>query len=194
MVTTSRCCASPRSQLASNTIAIASVQVEVTATRNMFTVVPRRRRSVSVWSRCAPILLLVLLIGAAKPQAAADTYCNPIDVLLADPFIDHEGDTYYLYGTASEYGLPVWTSKNLVNWQLRGHAFRRSEQSWSRKYFWAPELFKHRGKYYLHFTACHEDRQHRIVLAEADSPLGPFREIKAPWFATGRDTIEDEVL
>ena len=140
------------------------------------------------------MLMLLLLLGTAKPQAAADTYCNPIDVLLADPFIHHEGDTYYLYGTSHEQGLLVWTSKNLVNWQLRGFAFHRSEQTWSRRNFWAPELFKHKGKYYLHFTALGQGQRRRIVLSESDLPLGPFREIKAPWFDSGRDTIDSDVF
>jgi beta-xylosidase len=32
------------------------------------------------------------------------------------------------------------------------------------------------------------------VLAEADSPLGPFKEIKAPWFDPGRQTIDAHVF
>jgi beta-xylosidase len=134
--------------------------------------------------------------ASVHPAAAArDTYCNPLDVLLADPFIYREGDTYYLYGTAARDGLLVWTSHNLVDWQLRGHAFKRSKQTWSRRYFWAPEMFRYRGKYYLHFTAVGGDTQlRRIVLAEGDSPLGPFREIKAPWFDPGRSTIDSDVF
>src|SRR6266496_2226217 len=125
MVTASRC--GERSQLPSNAARIASVQVVMTASRDMCTVVPHQPRSVSVARRCAPLLLIfVLCAAAAKPQAAVDTYCNPIDVLLADPFIFHQGDTYFLYATAADDGLLVWTSKNLVNWQLRGYAFQRS--------------------------------------------------------------------
>ncbi|MEA2708679.1 MAG: hypothetical protein QOF78_1280 [Phycisphaerales bacterium] len=85
-----------------------------------------------------------------------------------------------------------------MNWRPRGHAFRRTEESWGRLHFWAPELFKHRDKFYLHFTANHAERGkppiRRVVLAEGDSPLGPFREIKAPWFETEFDTIDGHVF
>jgi beta-xylosidase len=139
-------------------------------------------------------LLVLLVVASAVRAAPPDQYCNPIDVLLADPFIFQEKDTYYLYGTASEVGLLVWTSKDLVNWQLHGHAFHRTKESWSQRQFWAPELFKHKDKFYLHYTALGEKRKRRIVLAEADSPLGPFKEIKAPWFDAGIAAIDSHVF
>jgi beta-xylosidase len=141
-------------------------------------------------------VLLVILLAVAAPSFAQDTFCNPIDVLLADPFIYHEGKTYYLYGTAATDGLLVWTSDDLLHWQLRGHAYQRTKDGWARNDFWAPELFKHEGKYYLHFTARggEDNEQRRIVLAQGDSPLGPFHEFKAPWFATERNTIDSHVF
>src|SRR3954466_7704547 len=135
----------------------------------------------------------------ATPATRPATYTNPLPVpeRIADPFVFREGDTYYLYGTSAREGIRVWTSRDLVNWQPGGHAFRRTDESWGRVNFWAPELFKHRDKYYLHFTANHGDNEkpiRRLVLAEGDSPLGPFREIKAPWFDTEFDTIDGHVF
>ena len=100
-------------------------------------------------------------------------------MLIADPFIYHEGNTYYLYGTAADDGLYVWTSKDMVNWQRPGYAWNRSKTS-GRRYFWAPEVFSHNGKYYLHYTAPSAKKERRIVLAESDSPLGPFGETSWP--------------
>src|SRR5688500_3106729 len=145
-----------------------------------------------------PIVLTLLLAPLARAEAPA-TYTNPLPTpeQIADPFVFREGDTYYLYGTAARDGLLVWTSSDLVNWQPRGHAFKRTDDGWARRDFWAPELFKHRDKYYLHFTANGGDRQkpvRRLVLAEGDSPLGPFREVKAPWFDASYDTIDGHVL
>lgn len=137
---------------------------------------------------------LFALLLLASPAAAGETYQNPIGVEAADPFIFRRGDTYYLYGTAASDGLLVWTSKDLVHWTEHGHALKRSDDMWSRRHFWAPELFEHRGKFYLHFTAQDRERKRRIVLAEGDSPLGPFTEIKAPWFDPGRDTIDSHVF
>jgi beta-xylosidase len=153
------------------------------------------------------VLLVVTASSAARADAptrsatATATYTNPLPApeRIADPFVFREGATYYLYGTAASDGLLVWTSSDLVNWQPRGHAYRRTDASWARRDHWAPELFKHRGKYYLHFTANGDERRRdpvrRLVLAEADSPLGPFRETKAPWFETGgRDVIDGHVF
>lgn len=140
------------------------------------------------------MLLLMIAVSAAHAQPPADTYCNPLDVLVADPFIYRQGSTYYLYGTASESGLLVWTSDNLVDWRLRGFAFHRTRRTWARHSFWAPEMFKYHDKYYLHFTAVGGNEERRIVLSEADSPLGPFHEIKAPWFEPGQSTIDSDVF
>jgi beta-xylosidase len=146
------------------------------------------------------LLLLACQPGMADAPAAPSTYRNPLGVVAADPFVYREGDTYYLYATAAADGLLVWTSKDLVHWRERGHAFRRDATTWSQDRFWAPELFKHSGKYYLYFTAAHgTDRKKdtpRTVLSEGTSPLGPFREVtgKAPWFETDKATIDAHVF
>ncbi len=139
----------------------------------------------------------MLVTGCASSQPMAknvDTYANPLDVLIADPFIYREGNTYYLYGTAADDGLYVWTSHDLVNWQRNGYALKRTQSSWARRNFWAPELFKYRGKYYLHFTAQNANHDRRIVLAEGDSPLGPFKEKLAPWWDPGNSVIDSDVF
>jgi beta-xylosidase len=145
----------------------------------------------------AVLILTLLMAGCASSQrtrAAGDTFANPIDVLIADPFIFREADTYYLYGTAADDGLLVWTSNDLVNWRLRGHAWKRTKETWGRAYFWAPELFKYRGKYYLHYTAVSAKKERRIVLAEGDSPLGPFKEKMAPWWDPHNSVIDSDVF
>jgi hypothetical protein len=147
--------------------------------------------------RLASLSVLILSsVALAEPPPPA-TYTNPLPLNLADPFVFHEGDTYYAYGTSARYGFLVWTSNDLVNWQSRGYAYERDVQSFGRFHFWAPEMFKHRGKYYLHFTAAAGERENphrRIVLAESDSPLGPFKQVKGPWFETEFDTIDSHVF
>ncbi|MGB7160914.1 MAG: glycoside hydrolase family 43 protein [Tepidisphaeraceae bacterium] len=145
------------------------------------------------------VLPATLTRASDAPPTTRPTYQNPLDIEIADPFIFREGGTYYLYGTAAGDGLFVWTSADLVNWTNRGHAFKRTPDTWSRRDFWAPELFKHDGKYYLHFTALggreKDRRQRRVVLAEGESPLGPFKEIKAPWFdGVDRPVIDGHVF
>lgn len=91
-------------------------------------------------------------------------------VPLADPFILLDGDTYYAYGTGSDYGIPVYTSKDLEHWTARGLALNRSDV-WADRWFWAPEVYKVNGRYYMYYSA-----DEHVCVATADSPFGPFRQ------------------
>ncbi len=79
------------------------------------------------------------------------TYLNPV---LAgdhpDPSVLKDGDDYYL--TLSSFdaypGLPIWHSRDLVNWQPLGHAITRNVGS-----IWAPDIVKHEGRYFIYFPA-----------------------------------------
>lgn len=103
----------------------------------------------------------------ARQSAAKDTIC------LADPTIFRDNGMYYLYGTGSKDGFWVYQSPDLKNWtgpvgKHNGHALFRGD-SYGTKGFWAPQVFKHNGKYYMAYTA-----DEHIAIAESDSPLGPF--------------------
>lgn len=100
-------------------------------------------------------------------------------IYLADPTIFYEDGTYYLYGTGgdSNYGFQVYTSKDLRKWEgpagaSDGYALRKGD-SFGTKGFWAPQVFRYKGKYYMAYTA-----NEFIAIASADSPLGPFRQDK----------------
>src|SRR5215218_7013562 len=105
------------------------------------------------------IVLCALLLGPGAVPARADdarvtTYANPLDVILADPFVLRQGDTYYLYGTTdAKLGFRVFTSSNLIDWRERGFAFHKKRSDFGNRNFWAPEVFEHKGKFYLHYTA-----------------------------------------
>lgn len=89
-------------------------------------------------------------------------YKNPICPgkvpTIRDPFILLEGDTYYLTGTTPPYwdgtspGVRLWKSKDLLNWEEIGFILHRScakRSDWFCDYWWAPEIHKKNGKYYL---------------------------------------------
>lgn len=114
-------------------------------------------------------LLLITASLLAMPAIHART------MQLADPTIYAEGDTYYMYGTGSpsDYGFEVYTSRDLVNWEgpagaKDGFALTKGDAfgTWG---FWAPQVIKEGGKYYMIYTA---DEQ--IAVAGSASPLGPF--------------------
>ena len=84
---------------------------------------------------------------------AADTIKN-----IRDPFIILEGDTYYLTGTTPPFwdgkseGVKLWKSSDLLHWEEIGFILHRSAanvKDWFRDYWWAPEIHKKNGKFYL---------------------------------------------
>src|SRR5574339_316305 len=81
-----------------------------------------------------PLRLFLCLLWAsfvpfvANVFAADVTYTNPIiDADYSDPDVIRVGDDFYL--TASSFnsvpGLPILHSRDLVNWQIIGHALPR---------------------------------------------------------------------
>lgn len=94
---------------------------------------------------------------------------------LADPCILLENGTYFLYGTGGNvnHGFQVYTSQDLVTWvgpsgASNGYALKTGD-TYGNEGFWAPQVFKHSGKFYMAYTA-----NEQLAIAESDSPLGPF--------------------
>lgn len=101
------------------------------------------------------------------------TFLNPV---LAgdrpDPSVLKDGEDYYL--TLSSFdaypGLPLWHSRDLVNWQPLGHAITRNVGA-----IWAPDLVRHDGRYYIYFPARTGERRSNFVVW-ADDIRGPWSE------------------
>lgn len=115
------------------------------------------------------------LIGSPE-YTGEQIFTNPV-APGADPFVFKDDDgTYYLYATSGdEYGYRCYSSKNLVEWKSEGYCLLKDDvytdpnSDFNKYAFWAPEVMKYEGKYYLVYTA-----QHRIGVAVSDSPTGPF--------------------
>lgn len=116
--------------------------------------------------------------------SAPGTYQNPLAVPLADPFVLKENGVYYLYGTQSpRQGFQVHTSTDLTTWTSQGFCYETTSgtTSWGKRDFWAPEVIKHDSKFLMFYVARKPDENRRnICVATADSPLGPFVDVKAP--------------
>ncbi|WP_159096719.1 family 43 glycosylhydrolase, partial [Xanthomonas fragariae] len=113
------------------------------------------------WLLASGLLLCAGLSAAAdwkrgiEHQRIADqgngTFLNPV---LAgdhpDPSVLKDGEDYYL--TLSSFdaypGLPIWHSRDLVNWQPLGHAISQNVGA-----IWAPDLIKHGKRYYIYSPA-----------------------------------------
>jgi len=121
-----------------------------------------------------------------KGKYQRDLVQQPQPVYAADPTIFYDQGTYYLYGTSGDSGFLVHTSEDLKTWsspvgKKNGYALFKGDAYGSRG-FWAPQVFKHKGMYYMAYTA---DEQ--IAIAQSNSPLGPFTQKKLkPISGTGK--------
>ena len=76
-------------------------------------------------------LLLALLFAANLPAQPSGTFRNPIiPGYHPDPSICRVGDDYYLVNSSFQYfpGVPIYHSKDLVNWNLIGNVLDRESQ------------------------------------------------------------------
>jgi beta-xylosidase len=126
----------------------------------------------------ATCFLLLFLFISCLPLNKAGLSENETPILLADPTIFYHDGTYYLYGTGSppyNKGFVVYTSKDLKKWSgpigvSEGFALKQGDAFGNAK-FWAPQVFKHNGKFYMAYTA-----NEHIAVAESVHPLGPFKQ------------------
>lgn len=114
------------------------------------------------------------------PAPEKTTYSNPVIARsLPDPTIIKANDGYfYLYATEDVRNMPIYKSKDLVNWSFVGTVFTDS----SRPDFepkgglWAPDINYIDGKYVLYYSMSVWGGEETcgIGVAVADSPAGPF--------------------
>jgi len=126
------------------------------------------------------VLSTLLALAIQFPaQSQTYTYTNPvISGFNPDPSVVRVGEDYYLVTSSFCYfpGLPIYHSKNLVDWELIGYGLHRSNQIdlhetkiWSGIY--APTIRYHQGKFYIITTNTKRDRN---FIISADNPAGPW--------------------
>ncbi|QIA09890.1 glycoside hydrolase family 43 protein [Draconibacterium halophilum] len=90
--------------------------------------------------------------AAAPEPNTSVTYNNPIlPGFYSDPSVCRVGDDYYLITSTFEYfpGVPVFHSKDLVNWEQIGHCIHRKEQIPNGLNIFAATLRHHNGTFYM---------------------------------------------
>lgn len=102
------------------------------------------------------------------------------DIYIRDPFVLVDGGKYYLYGTTDAQiwkgradGFKAYVSEDLENFE-EYVIFENSDDFWANEQFWAPEVYKYNGKYYLFAAFSKGDNVRRCQILSSDSPLGPF--------------------
>jgi beta-xylosidase len=136
-----------------------------------------------------------------SPTASMQHYSNPLNVQIADPFVFRHEGIYYLYGTYepdANLGVPVMTSKDLANWTWRGFALEKTQASWGQVHYWGPEVVRVKDHFYMYYNASPNKTPEppfnmHLCIAESNSPLGPFKELKAPFYQPeGEDEAIDQ--
>ena len=125
---------------------------------------------------------LILLISVLYLTTVCFGQAQKKEITFADPTIFAEGGKYYMTGTRNRepLGFGVLESTDLVNWSVpNGDTLQlilaKDQGAFGTKGFWAPQYFKHRGKYYYTYTA-----NEQTCLALSKSVFGPFtqKEVK----------------
>ncbi len=77
-------------------------------------------------------------------------------VSVHDPVMAKEGSTYYLFSTGP--GITFYSSTDMLAWRPEGRVFA-GEPAWARRaaptfndHIWAPDIYRHNGKYYLYYS------------------------------------------
>ncbi len=124
------------------------------------------------------IFLFVINIGMKAQDTV--TFKNPIlRGFYPDPSISRVGDDYYMVNSSFEWfpGVPIFHSKDLVNWKQIGHVLDRPEQLdlveglKPSKGIYAPTIHFHDGKFYMITTNVDGIGNFYVT---ADKPGGPW--------------------
>lgn len=102
------------------------------------------------------------------------------DIHIRDPFVLVDEGTYYLYGTRGATcwgkadGFDVFIGKDLENWEGPFEVFHRGEDFWADEHYWAPEVHRYGGAFYLFASFKKEGVCRGTQILRASSPMGPF--------------------
>ena len=114
-----------------------------------------------------------------NPDLGNGMYKNPvINADYSDPDVVCVGDDYYL--TASSFncipGLPILHSKDLVNWEIIGHAVTKlqPESEFNNPSHgngvWAPCISYHNGEFYIYWG----DPDYGVFMVKTKDPAGKW--------------------
>jgi beta-xylosidase len=118
-----------------------------------------------------------------SPDNGDGTYTNPVinaDYSDPDVCVGASGTDFYL--TASSFncipGLPILHSKDLVNWEIVGHAIKKLtpdsvfNKAQHGNGVWAPSIRYHNGEYYIYWG----DPDYGVFMVKTQDPAGDWSE------------------
>lgn len=127
------------------------------------------------------LLLSFFMIGLCQRLHSQNYYQNPIlKGFYPDPSICRIGSDYYMVTSTFEYfpGVPIFHSKDLVNWKQIGHVLSRPSQLNLDSVrisggIYAPTIRYHNGTFYM-ITTLIGTKQGGNFFVTAKSPAGPW--------------------
>ena len=118
-------------------------------------------------------------------------YLNPVwDGYMADPFVLKHNGEYWAFGTGQRQQdgrwFPILHSTDLAHWEHAGGALEPLTNPEGIAY-WAPEVVERDGVFFMYYSVAtgEGDDSHRLRLATANHPAGPYRDL-------GRTLLPDE--
>ena len=125
--------------------------------------------------------LTIAILSSLPAIICAQTYQNPIISGFApDPSICRVGSDFYLVNSSFTMfpALPVYQSKDLINWKLVGHAASTAAQvpllgGDFNSGIWAPTIRHHNGKFYV---IVKNQTANEIILTSTSDPSDQWSE------------------
>ena len=114
--------------------------------------------------------IITSLLALLASMAYAQGFKNPVlPGFHADPSVCRAGDDFYLVNSTFQYfpGVPVFHSKDLVNWEQIGNCLTRPTQvdlkgTDGNSGIYAPTIRYHNGRFYM-VTTVFPSRRHFYV-------------------------------
>lgn len=129
--------------------------------------------------KTSKLLIILFFIGLQTFANTPKEFSNPIiPGFHPDPSICRVGDDYYMVTSSFEWfpGIPIFHSKDLINWEQIGHVLNRPSQlNMVKNKFssgvWAPTIRYHNGQFHV-VVSCKQCGNNLYVTAK--KPEGPY--------------------
>lgn len=128
--------------------------------------------------------MYILFLLFFVQQCFSQGYKNPvIPGFYPDPSVCRVGNDFYLVNSSFEYfpGIPIWHSKDLINWEQIGNVLNRPSQlplsnCKPSNGIYAPTIRFHDGIFYMVVTLVTGDKGYGNFYVTATNPAGPWSE------------------
>lgn len=113
------------------------------------------------------------------------------DIQMRDPFILVEEGTYYLFGTTDAdpwkegHSFLCYKSSDLEHYEGPFAAFAPGESFAGVINFWAPEVHKHGGGFYMFASFLRPGKQRGTMVLKSDKPEGPYAPVTGSPYTPG---------